>query len=91
MIERKRVSPLKIGLVIVALAYFLFNAHTLFTLQWVGEWNRFGGFSFPVFIEDITSFVGVIFRFIAQELRRAGCVAALRIEHGPKAAGNNRR
>ena len=65
MIERKRVSPLKIGLVIVTLAYFLFNAHTLFTLQWVGEWNRFGGFSFPVFIEDITSFVGVIFRFIA--------------------------
>ncbi len=63
--EHGRVSPLKVGLLIVALSYFLFNAHTLFTLQWVGEWNRFGGFSLAVFLEDITSFVGVIFRFIA--------------------------
>jgi hypothetical protein len=39
----KSVSPLKIGLLIVTASYFLFNLHSLFTLGWVGEWNRFGG------------------------------------------------
>ncbi|MCW4029484.1 MAG: hypothetical protein NWE92_07545 [Candidatus Bathyarchaeota archaeon] len=55
----------KIGLAIVAAAYFLFNLHGLFTLEWVGEWNRIGGgFSMSVFIQDITNFVGIITRFI---------------------------
>ena len=66
MEQRQIVTPLKVGLLIVALSYFLFNLHALFTLEWVGEWNRFGGgFSFPVFVEDVTAFVGVIFRFLA--------------------------
>ena len=61
----KSVSPLKIGLLIVTASYFLFNLHSLFTLGWVGEWNRFGGgFSTSVFIQDITNFVGIIARFI---------------------------
>jgi hypothetical protein len=63
--EFKSYSALKIGLLIVAASYFLFNLHSLFTLGWVGEWNRFGGgFSLPVFIQDITNFVGIITRFI---------------------------
>ena len=57
--------PLKIGLLIVAASYFLFNLHSLFTLGWVGEWNRFGGgFAMSVFIQDITNFFGIIARFI---------------------------
>lgn len=62
----KSSSQLKIGLLIVALSYFLFNLHALFTLQWIGEWNFIGGsFSFAIFLEDTTSFVGIVARFIA--------------------------
>jgi hypothetical protein len=58
-------SALKVGLLIVTASYFLFNLHSMFTLEWIGEWNRFGGgFSLPVFIQDITNFVGIITRFI---------------------------
>jgi hypothetical protein len=61
----KSFSPLKLGLLIVTASYFLFNLHSLFTLEWIGEWNRFGGgFSTPVFIQDTTNFVGIIARFI---------------------------
>jgi hypothetical protein len=60
-----RYSAIKIGLAIVAASYFLFNLHALFTLEWIGEWNRVGGgFSMAVFIQDITNFVGIIIRFI---------------------------
>ena len=67
MEQRQIVTPLKVGILIVALSYFLFNLHALFTLEWVGEWDRIGGgaYSFPIFVEDVTAFVGVIFRFIA--------------------------
>lgn len=61
-----RSSALKIGLLIVAASYFLFNLHALFTLQWIGEWNFVGGtFSTAIFIEDVVGLVGIIFRFIA--------------------------
>ena len=43
MTEEKFYSPLKIGLFIVVLSYFLFTLHATFTLSWVGEWNRLGG------------------------------------------------
>ncbi|MDR0373742.1 MAG: hypothetical protein LBI79_09415 [Nitrososphaerota archaeon] len=65
----KSFSALKAGLLIVALAYFLFNLHSLFTLDWIGEWERaiFGGGSLStvILIQDISSFVGIIARFIA--------------------------
>lgn len=61
----KSLSPLKIGLLVVVASYFLFNLHSLFTLEWIGEWNRFGGgFMMSIFIQDITNFVGIIARFI---------------------------
>ena len=64
-----KVTPLKIGLLIVALAYFLFNAHSLFNLNWVGEWDRFTYLSasgrFDVYITDVVAFVGIVPRFIA--------------------------
>ena len=66
MTTQKQYSPLKVGLLIVVISYFLFTLHALFTLQWIGEWNRFSGsFRFDIFIEDISGFIGLIFRFAA--------------------------
>jgi len=65
MIENKHVSPLKVGILIVVIAYFLFALHSVFTLQWVGEWNRLATTSslrFDIYIEDVTAFVGMVFR-----------------------------
>ena len=67
MISQK-VTPLKVGLLIFALAYFLFNTHSLFQLNWVGEWNRITSNptqSFNIYIEDVVAAVGMAFRFIA--------------------------
>jgi len=64
----QKVTPLKVGLLIVVLAYFLFNAHSLFNLSWVGEWNRLTNNStarFDIYMEDVTAAVGVVFRFAA--------------------------
>lgn len=60
-------SPLKIGLFIVALAYFLFAFHDTFTLSWIGEWNRFepGHFLSDIYWEDWIGFVGTFFRLAA--------------------------
>jgi hypothetical protein len=66
MTEAKTYSPLKIGLLIVAVAYFLFAVHETFTLSWIGEWEYLtGSFSFDIFVEDISGYIGIIFRLIA--------------------------
>jgi hypothetical protein len=65
MIDQKLNSPMKIGLLIVVVSYFLFTLHALFTLQWIGEWNYSGSFSFFIFITDISALVGLVFRFVA--------------------------
>ena len=65
---------LKVGLLIVAAAYFLFTLHALFTLEWIGEWDRFasGSISTIILIQDSSAFVGVIARFIAGIIAIAG-------------------
>ena len=68
MAESKFYSPLKIGLLIVTLAYFLFTFHAMFTLSWIGEWEYLGGSSlgsFWIFVTDISASICLIFRFIA--------------------------
>jgi len=66
MAEPKFYSPLKIGLFVVSIAYFLFTLHALFTLSWIGEWAGLGGStSFWIFITDVSAYFGLIFRFIA--------------------------
>jgi len=69
MAELKFYSPLKIGLLIVAIAYFLFTFHAMFTLAWIGEWEYLGGgsdlISFWIFITDISAAICLVFRFIA--------------------------
>jgi hypothetical protein len=67
MAEPKFYSPLKIGLLVVSIAYFLFTLHALFTLSWIGEWEVLGGgsASFWIFITDVSAYFGLVFRFIA--------------------------
>ena len=64
----KKYSALKVGLLIVAFAYLLFNAHSLFNLNWWGEWDRITTnptLQFYIYIEDIVAAVGIVFRFVA--------------------------
>jgi hypothetical protein len=64
--EQKFYSPSKIGLLIVTISYFLFTFHAMFTLSWIGEWERLpGSFSFTIFVEDISAAIGLVFRLIA--------------------------
>jgi hypothetical protein len=75
MAEPKFYSPLKIGLLIVSIAYFLFTFHALFTLSWIGEWEYLtGSFSFWIFIIDVSAFVGLVFRFIASLIAVAAII-----------------
>jgi hypothetical protein len=75
MAEQNFYSPLKIGFLIVALAYFLFTFHAMFTLSWIGEWESFGGsFRFVVFVEDIAANVGIAFRLVASTVAFAGVI-----------------
>jgi hypothetical protein len=56
-------SPLKIGFLIVAVAYFLFTFHAMFTLSWIGEWASFNNsLRLIIFAEDVSAAIGVAFR-----------------------------
>ena len=71
----KLYSPLKIGFLIVALAYFLFTFHAMFTLSWIGEWESFSGsFRFVIFVEDITAGIGIASRLVASTIAFAGVI-----------------
>jgi len=68
-------SPLKIGLLIVAAAYFLFTFHAMFTLSWIGEWESFNGsLRSIIFAEDISAAIGVAFRLAASVIALAGAI-----------------
>jgi hypothetical protein len=68
-------SPLKIGFLIVALAYFSFTFHAMFTLSWIGEWESFSGsFRLVILIEDITANIGIASRFVASLIAFAGVI-----------------
>jgi hypothetical protein len=73
MAEQKFFTPLKVGLLVVLVSYFLFTLHAMFTLSWIGEWNRIGGGSFATVIltEDISATIGLVFRFAASILALA--------------------
>jgi hypothetical protein len=69
MAEQKFYSPLKIGFLIVAAAYFLFTIHAMFTLSWIGEWESFSGsFRLVILVEDITAAIGIGFRLAASTI-----------------------
>ena len=73
--KTKFYSPLKIGLLIVSIAYFLFTFHVMFTLSWIGEWESLGEtVGFVIFVEDISANIGLIFRFIGSLIAMAGMI-----------------
>jgi len=75
MAEPKFYSPLKVGLLIVAIAYFLFTFHAMFTLSWIGEWEAFGGsFRFVIFVEDISANIGIASRLVASSIAFVGVI-----------------
>lgn len=76
MTEQKFYSPLKIGLLTVTIAYLLFNLHTMFTLEWIDEWDRIAGgaFGLTILIEDINSTIGVVFRFAGSMIAFAALI-----------------
>lgn len=62
-------SPLKIGLFIVVISYFLFTFKAMFTLSWVGEWEAFeGSLRLIIFVEDVSAATGVAFRLVASAI-----------------------
>lgn len=78
MSDPKFVTPLKIGLLIVAVTYFLFTLHQTFMFTWIGEWEYLAP-SNPdaatwIFITDIQAYVFLIFRFIAGILAFSGAI-----------------
>jgi hypothetical protein len=66
--QQKFVTPLKVGILIVTVAYFLFTLHAMFTLQWIGEWDRISGGSsivtFWILLTDVAAGVFLVFRFL---------------------------
>ena len=75
MTGQKQISPLKAGLLIVTVSYFLFTVHSMFTLQWVGEWNGLKGSAyFYVLTTDISAGVGLVFRFIGSLIAVASVI-----------------
>jgi len=68
-------SPLKIGFLIVAVAYFLFTFHAMFTLSWIGEWESFdGSLRSIIFAEDVSAAIGVAFRLVASAVALGGVI-----------------
>ena len=68
-------SPLKIGFLIVAVAYFLFTFHAMFTLSWIGEWESFSGsLRLIILAEDISAAIGIGFRLAASTIALWGVI-----------------
>lgn len=76
MLTKRLLTPFKIGILIVAVAYFLFTLHGVFTLEWIGEWDRIGGggFRFAIYVEDITAFICLVFRLAASVIALASVI-----------------
>jgi hypothetical protein len=66
MEPQKFYTPLKIGLLAVVTAYFLFTLHGMFTLSWIGEWEPLHEpIRTIIFVEDISATTCLAFRFLA--------------------------
>lgn len=75
--EQKFVTPLKVGILIAALAYFLFTLHATFVLSWIGEWES--PYMSPetstwIFYTDVIAFVFLVFRFLAGIIAATGVI-----------------
>ncbi|NLF87933.1 hypothetical protein GX563_03830 [Candidatus Bathyarchaeota archaeon] len=64
--EQKPFTPLKVGILIAALTYFLFTLHATFVLSWIGEWEPLmEPIRSWILVTDVTAYIFLIFRFIA--------------------------
>ena len=64
--EQKLLNPLKVGILIVAITYFLFTLHATFVLSWMGEWNYVPqSISTWILVTDVSAYAFLICRFIA--------------------------
>ncbi len=64
--EQKLFTPLKVGILIAVITYFLFTLHATFVLSWIGEWEPLMEPTRSwILITDVTAYVFLIFRFIA--------------------------
>jgi len=74
-VEQKLVTPLKVGLLIAALAYFLFTLHATFVLSWIGEWDHMiEPVKTWIFVTDVSAYTFLICRFIAGTVAFAAAV-----------------
>jgi len=65
--EQNFYSPLKVGLLIVTVVFFMFTLHGILTMEWWGEWEIFpegSSIRFWLFVTDISSVTGLMFRFV---------------------------
>jgi hypothetical protein len=75
LLEQKNITSLKIGILIAALAYFLFTLHATFVLSWIGEWEPLHEPTRSwILVTDVTAFVFLVMRFVAGILAAAGAI-----------------
>jgi hypothetical protein len=76
--EKKFLTPLKIGLLVVAFAYFAFTLHAMFTLSWIGEWESLEEpLRTRIFVEDVVATSCLAFRFAASIIGLASIITYL--------------
>lgn len=78
MAEQRFFTPLKAGLLAVAIAYFAFTFHAMFTLSWIGEWEPLEEpLKTIIFVEDISATACLAFRFAASIIALCAVIAYL--------------
>ncbi len=61
--QQKIQTAIKLAIITITIAYFLFTFHTMATLSWIGEWARTPGRINTIqLIEDINATIGNSFR-----------------------------
>jgi hypothetical protein len=71
----QKLSALKVGILLVAITYFLFTLHATFVLSWIGEWNHVPpSISTWILVTDVAAYATLIFRFIAGAVALAAAI-----------------
>jgi hypothetical protein len=75
LVEQKHFNPLKVGILLVAITYFLFTLHATFVLSWIGEWNYVPpSVSTWILVTDVAAYATLISIFIAGAVALATAV-----------------
>ena len=73
--QQKIQTAIKLAIITIAMAYFLFNLHTMATLEWIGEWARTPGRINTIqLIEDIDATIGNSFRMAGSAIAIAALI-----------------